>query len=215
MKKALILTGLLLISALSHAQQDNESGIKDKSLTISIAPSFFATLDENLDADTFWPKSFYITKNFTLKSRLSFSTGIHFLYKRIVEEGFVLGDFVPGYSGPTKVTNKYSIFDIPLRLNYHILKPNDKLNLYAKAEMKNSLIINYIKYEPNMLGKHDTHSDTGYDMFLGVGFGFNIKLVDRFSFVIEPGFNYSVIGLLPQVGLFDCQLGVKYNLTKK
>lgn len=216
MKKALILLpGLLLISALSYAQQDKESAPKDQSLTISIAPSFFATLDENLDAESFWPTSIYVTKNFMLKSRLSFSTGIHFLYKRIVNQGFIISDFGPGYSGPTKTTNKYSIFDIPLRLNYYILRPNDKFNLYAKTEMKNSLIANYIKGEPDMFGKYSSHTDFGYDMFLGVGFGLDFKVVDRLSFVIEPGFNYSVIGLLPEVGLFDCQLGVKYALTKK
>jgi hypothetical protein len=149
-----------------------------------------------------------------LKQRLSFSTGIHFLHKKIVNQGFIISDILPGYSGPTKTTNKYSIFDIPLRLNYYILKPNDKLNLYAKTEIKNSFIINYIKNEPDFSGKSYTHTDYGYDMFLGIGFGLDFKVADRFSIVIEPGFNYSVIGLLPEVGLLDCQFGIKYALTK-
>jgi hypothetical protein len=216
MKKALILLiGLLLISTFGYAQQDKESKNKDQSLTISIAPTFFATLDENLNANTFLPISFYLTKNFMLKPRLSFSTGIHFLYKKFVDQGFIISDFGPGYSGPTKTTNKYSIFDIPLRLNYHILNPNDKLNLYAKVEIKNSLIANYIKGEPDMHGEYNTHTEYGYNMFLGIGFGLEFKVVDRLSFVIEPGFNYSVIGLLPELGLIDCQIGIKYALTKK
>jgi hypothetical protein len=216
MKKALILfCGLLLISTLVYSQQDKESKNKDQSLTISIAPTFFATLDENIDAYTFLPTSFYLTKNFMLKPRLSFSTGIHFLYKKFVNQGFIISDFFPGYSGPTITTNKYSIFDIPLRLNYHILKPKDKLNLYAKAEIKNSLIANYIKDEPDMLGEYNTHTEYGYNMFLGIGFGLDFKLADRLSFVIEPGFNYSVIGLLPEIVLIDCQLGIKYALTNK
>ena len=216
MKKALILfCGLLLISALSYAQQDQEPENKDQSLAISIAPTFFAPLDENLDADTFYPTSFYLTKNFMIKPRLSFSTGIHFLYKKIVDQGFITIDFGTGYSGPIKTTYKLSVFDIPLKLNYYVIRPNDKFNLYAKAEIKNSLITNYSKGEPNMLGKYGTHTDYGYDMFLGIGFGLDFKVVDRLSVVIEPGFNYSVIGLLPEMGLIDCQLGIKYALTKK
>jgi hypothetical protein len=216
MKKTLILfCGLLLFSALGYAQQDKESKNKDQSLTISIAPTFFATLDENLDADTFWPTSLYLTKNFMIKPRFSFSTGIHFLYKKIIIPGFTINDFYSSYSGTTKTTNKYSFFDIPLRLNFYILEPNEKLNLYAKTEMKNSLIVNYTKGEPDMFGRYGTHTDYGYDMFLGIGFGLDFKVVDRLSFVIEPGYNYSVIGLLPEVGLFDCQFGIKYALTKK
>ena len=216
MKKVLILIcGLILISALVYAQQDKEPKKKDKSLTISIAPSFFATLDENLDADTFLPASFYLTKNYMLKPRLSFSTGIHFFSKKFVEQGFIIVDFGPGYSGPTKTTNKFSVFDIPLQANYYLIKPNDKFNLYAKAEILNAFIANYTKGEPDWNGKYGSHTDYGYNMFLGVGFGLDFKVVDRLSFVIEPGFNYSVIGFLPEVGLIDCQFGLKYALTKK
>ena len=215
MKKALILfCGLLLISALIYAQQDQVPKFKDQSLTISFAPSFFAVLDEKLDADTFLPASFYVTKNFMLKPRLSFTTGIHFLYKKTVEEGFLTIYSGTGYSGPMKTTYKLTIFDIPLQLNYYLIKPNDKFNLYAKAEIKNALIIDYNKGEPNMFGKYRTSTDYGYNMFLGIGFGLDFKVVDRLSVVIEPGYNYSVIGLLPEVGLIDCQLGIKYVLTK-
>ena len=57
--------------------------------------------------------------------------------------------------------------------------------------------------------------DYGYKMFLGIGLGLDFKVADRLSFIAEPGFNYSVIGRLPEVGLFDYQLGIKYSLTKK
>jgi hypothetical protein len=222
MKKALILLNvLLLISTFGYAQQGKESKNINQSLTIGISPSFctdptfFATFDENLDSDTFWPTGFFVTKNFMLKPRLSFTTGIHLLYKKMVDQGYITIDFGSGYSGPMKTTYKLSFFDIPLQLNYYILKPNDKLNLYAKTEIKNSLIVLYSKGEPNIFGKYSTHIDNGYDMFLGIGFGLDFKVVNRLSFVIEPGFNYSVIGLLPEVGIFDCKLGIKYVLTKK
>jgi len=216
MKKALILfCGLLLISALGYAQQDKEPNKKNRTLTISIAPAFFATLDENIDGDTFLPASFYVTENYMLKPRLSFSAGIHFFSKKFVTQGFTISDFGSGYSGPTKTTNKFSVFDIPLQLNYYIINPNDKFNLYAKTQILNAFIANYTKGEPDMFGKYGSHTDYGYNMFLGIGFGLDFKVVDRLSFVIEPGFNYSVIGFLPEVGLIDCQLGIKYTLTKK
>jgi len=214
MKKVLILClGLFLISFLTHAQQEKGTKKMDNSLTITVAPAFFATMDEKLDAETFWPTSIYVTKNFILKKRLSISTGVHVLYKKIAEEGFTIMEM--GYSGPTKTTNKYGIFDIPIRLNFYLIKPNDNVNFYSKAEIKNALIINYMKGEPDMFGEYVSNTQFGYNMFIGIGFGLDFKIKDRLSFVIEPGLNYSVLGLLPQVGLIDCQFGVKYNLLAK
>lgn len=135
-KLFIIIGGLLLLPFLALSQQGNETKKMDRSLTVTLAPAFFATLDEKLDPETFWPTSLYVTKKIPLKQRLSFSTGIHLLYKKIVNESFVINDFSPGYSGPTITTNKYSIFDIPIRLNYHIVKPNDNFILYAKTEIK-------------------------------------------------------------------------------
>jgi hypothetical protein len=214
MNKALILfSGLFLVPVLINAQQEKVAKNRNNSLTITIAPAFFATMDEKLDAETFWPASLYVTKNFILNKRLSISAGGHFLYKRFYENSFVIGEM--GYSGPVKTTSKYFVFDIPFRLNYHIIKPNDKVNLYLKTEIKNSLIINYFKGDPDFNGEHKSSNAYGYNMFLGIGFGLDFKVVEKLSFVLEPGLNYSVIGILPGVGLIDCQLGVKYDLFKK
>lgn len=214
MNKALMFfSGLFLIPYLTHAQQEEVTKNMNNSLTIAIAPTFFATMGKKLDAETFWPTSLYVTKNFMLKKRLSISAGGHFLYKKFYEKSFVIGEM--GYSGPVKTTNKYFVFDIPLRINYHIIKPNDKVNLYVKTEIKNSLIVNYFRGDPDFSGEHKSSTEFGYNMFIGVGFGLDFKVIDRLSFVLEPGLNYSVIGLLPGVGLIDCQLGAKYDLFKK
>jgi hypothetical protein len=211
MKKVhILILGLLLISVLSNGQQYKEPEKKDQSLTITIAPAFFATMDEKLDGETFWPTSLYVTKNFLLRKRLSISTGGHFLYKKIYEKSFVISEM--GYSGPTKTTNKYFVFDIPLRLNYHIIKPNDNVNLYVKTEIKNSLIVNYYKGEPDFTGDYGSKTELGYNMFLGIGIGLDFKIAKRLYFVLEPGLNYSVLGYLPDVGLVDCQFGVRYDL---
>lgn len=216
MKKLyIVISGLIMIPILVHAQQNNETKNRNQSLTITLAPTYYTTFDDKLFPDTFWPPSLYVTKNFSLKKRLSFSTGIHILYKKMVSEGFITVVGVPGYSGPIKITNKFSVFDIPLRLNYHILKPNSKFNFYAKTEIKNSLIANYTKGDPDQYGKYGSHTDYGYDMFLGIGFGLDFRVSERLFVVMEPGLNYSVIGLLPDVGLADCQLGIKYLLSKK
>ena len=52
-------------------------------------------------------------------------------------------------------------------------------------------------------------------MFLGLGFGIDFMVVDRLSFVIEPGLNYSVTGQPPDVWLIDCKFRLKYDLFKK
>ena len=215
MKKNIALVGgLLLIPLLVYSQVDSEVKKANRSLTFTVAPTFFATLDEKLDPDTFWPTSLYVTKNFPINQRLSFSTGLHFLYKKIYSEDFVISDFGPEYSGPTKTTNKYSSIDIPVRLNYHLVKPNDKFNIYAKTEIKNSLIANYFKGEPDSYGEYGSQTEFGYNMFVGIGFGVDFKVLEKLSIVLEPGFNYSVIGLLPEVGLIDFQIGLKYILKK-
>lgn len=215
MKKLFTIIGVLFfLPVLVLSQQVTETKKVDRSLTVTLAPAFFATLDAKLDPDTFWPASIYVTKNFPLKQRLSFSTGIHFLFKKTVVESFVISDFGPGYSGPTKRTNKISVFDIPLRLNYHIVQPNDRFNLYAKTELKNSFIANYLKGEPDGDGEYGSHTDYGYNLFFGIGFGLDFRVAERLSVVLEPGFSYSVIGMIPEVGLIDFQVGVKYLLRK-
>ena len=184
MKKSFILiSGLLLISTLGYAQQDKETKIKDQSLTISIAPAFFATRIGNLDANPFWPAGLYVTKNFIFKPRLGFSTGIHFLYKNIVTDGVIIDELSHGFSGITVTTNKYMIFDIPLRLNYYMIVPNDKFNFYFKAEINNSLIANYTKESPDNYGMFGSQIDYGYKMFLGIGLGLDFKVADRLSFI--------------------------------
>jgi hypothetical protein len=216
MKKVIaVLSGLLLICSYSYSQQDNEPKKRDCTLTISIAPTFFTVTGEDLNSESFLPAGFYVTKDFILKPRLSLSSGIHFISKKYVNNGFIISDFIPGYSGPTKTTNRYSVIDIPLQINYYLIKPNDKFNLYAKTEILNAFIANYTKSEPDISGKYGSHTDYGYNMFFGIGFGLDFKLVDRLSFVIEPGFNYSLIGLLPETGLLDCKFGVKYTFTRK
>ena len=215
MKKHIVLIGgLILIPVLVLSQQVTETQKTNRSLTITLAPAFFATLDAKLDHETFWPSSVYVTKNFPLNRRLSFSTGIHFLYKKTVVESFVISDFGPGYSGPTKRTNKMTVFDIPLRLNYHIIQPNDRFNIYAKTELKNSFIANYLKGEPDGDGEYGSNTDYGYNLFFGIGFGLDFRVAEKLSVVVEPGFSYSVIGMIPEVGLIDCQVGVKYLLMK-
>jgi hypothetical protein len=211
----IIMGGLIMIPILVHAQQDKETKNRDQSLTITLAPTYYTTFDDKLFPDTFCPPSLYVTKNFSIKKRLSFSTGIHLIYKKSLSEGFIIVEGIPSYSGPVKFTYKYAVFDIPLRLNYHIIKPNSKFNLYAKTEIRNSLIANYKKVDPDQYGKYGSHTDYGYDMFLGIGFGLDFRVVERLSVVIEPGLNYSVFGLLPNEGLADCQIGIKYALSKK
>jgi hypothetical protein len=216
MKKLLIIIGgLIMTPILVNAQQDNETKNRDQSLTITLAPTYYTTFDDRLFPDTFSPPSLYVTKNFSLKKRMSFSTGIHLIYKKSVSEGFIIVEGIPIYSGPVKFTYKYAVFDIPLRLNYHIIIPNSKFNLYAKTEINNSLIANYKKGDPDQYGKYGSHTDYGYDMFFGIGFGLDFRVAERLSMVIEPGLNYSIFGLLPNEGLADCQIGIKYALSKK
>lgn len=213
MKKLFILSGLLLFPILVYSQGDFETKKLDQSLTITLAPTIFGVLDEEIDPTLFWPTSLYVTKNFPLKMRFSFSTGIHFLYKKIIDNGFIIPDF-GSYYGPIKTTNKYYLIDIPFRLNYHIVKPNNKFNLYAKTELKNSFIANHGIGEPNFQGDYVSYTEYGYNLFFGFGFGLDFKIIERLNAVLEPGLNYSVIGFLPDVGLIDCQLGIKYTLIK-
>jgi hypothetical protein len=207
----LILVGLIIIP-ISGKAQENSNEKRDKSLTIAFAPTYFTLFDDEFIPGTFWPPSFYITTNIPIKNRLSLSTGIHFIYKKTEGEGFVISEW--GYSGPTKSTNRISFYSIPIRLNYNILEPNSKFNLYAKAEITNSLIANYTKGSPDFMGTYGSHTEYGYDMFFGLGLGVDFRLSKKLSFVIEPGINYSLFGLLPEVGIADCQLGLKYNLIK-
>ena len=217
MKKLIILfIGLIFIPVLIKAQQISESKKRDNSITFAYAPTYFTLFDDKLFFDDFWPPSFYLTSNFSLNERLSFSTGVHIIFKKHVGSGLLIDNgFSAAYSGHIKSTNKISYYGIPLRLNYYILKPNQKFNLYAKTEITNALKVNYEKWAPDTNGKFYTHSDTGYNMFLGLGVGVDFKVNERFSTVIEPGLNFSVLGVTPNVGLFDCQLGIKYALSKK
>jgi len=214
MKKGFILSGLLLFPILVHSQQDSETKKMDQSLTFTLAPTILGVMDEEIDPALFWPTSFYVVKNFPFKKRFSFSTGIHFLYKKFTDAGFIIPEY-GSYYGPIKTTNNIYLIDIPLRLNYHIVKPNNKFNLYAKTELKNSFIANHIKGEPDIHGDYVSYTEYGYNMFLGCGFGLDFKVIERLNAVLEPGINYSVIGFLPGVGLIDCQLGIKYTLIKK
>jgi hypothetical protein len=214
MKKVLVLIcGLFLISFVALPQPEKDLKSTNSSLTITVAPTFFATLDAELNPETFWPTSLYVTKNFILRKRLSFSTGVHLLYKRTIGEGDKISEF-GGYSGPIKITRKFGVFDIPLRLSFHIVKPNDKFNIYVKTECKNSLFASHLKGEPDFNGEYSSKLIFGYNMFLGIGFGFDFKVMNRLSLVFEPGLNYSVLGRLPDVVLIDCQVGVKYKLNK-
>lgn len=208
-KTVILLIGTFLFLSSVHGQQN-----KNTSLTISVAPAYFGTLDEKFDPETFYRTSLYATINFIIKERLSFSTGLHLLSKKTVEF-FDIDSFLPGYSGPVHTTNRITLFDIPIQLNYHIIKPNNKINLYAKTELKNSVIANYTKGEPDMSGKYVSETGYGYNMFFGLGFGIDFIVVDRLSFVLEPGLNYSVAGQLPDVGLIDCKFGLKYGLFRK
>ncbi len=217
MKKLLILfIGLIFIPVLIKAQKIGESNKRDNSITFAYAPTYFTLFDDKLFFDDFWPPSFYLTSDFSLNERLSFSTGVHIIFKKHVGNGILIDNgFSGAYSGPIKSTNKISYYGIPLRLNYYILKPNQKFNLYAKTEITNALKVNYEKFAPDTYGKFYTNSDFGYIMFLGLGLGANFKVNERFSTVIEPGLIISVLGDTPLVGFFDCQLGIKYALTKK
>ncbi len=211
-KVSILIWGLFFISYLARAQEDTEIKIINNSLTITIAPSIFGAVPTEINPQTFWPTSLYIIKNFSIKKSLSFSTGIHLLYKKNIDEGHQISE--GGYSGPIKITRKYGLFDIPIRLNLHVIKQNEKTNFYIKAELKNSVMRVHLKGEPNFEGKYLSNQAFCYNMFLGIGFGLDFKLMDRLSFVIEPGLNYTILGRLPEVGLADCQVGIKYKLNK-
>lgn len=213
MKKVLFLfSGLFFLSFLSNAQQDKDTKNKYNSLTISFAPSYFSVPEIGLYSKTFCPTSFYVTGNFIIKNRLGFSTGLHLLHIKNVENFTVISEY--GYSGPASVRYGYNTFDMPLRLNYHIIKPNDKINFYLKTEVHNSMIVKYTEEYPGSSGKNESNIESGYNLFVGFGCGLDFKVLDRLSVAIEPNKIYSVRGVLSPYGRIECQFGIKYKLKK-
>jgi hypothetical protein len=209
LKSAILLSGLLLIPVLGQSQQDEGSKVRKRSLTVTLGPAFFATSDAKLNPETFWPASLYVTKNYMLNKRWTFSAGGHFLYKKLIMEGFAY-TIIEGSGGSIKTTTRMVFIDMPVSINFHVIRLNDKFNFYLKSELKNSIAAVHVKEG----GESHTNSEVGYNMFLGFGAGTDFKIANRFSIVLEPGINYSVIGILPQVLLADCQIGVKYCLIK-
>ena len=196
------------IKSLIKAHNDNDNE-KFRTVVLQIA-----AYEAKLNHETFWPTSLYITKTVIINDRWSFSTGGHVLYKKWIQEGSIWGEF-GGYSGPTKNTFRVGIFDIPIRINFHIKKIDDNFNFYLKSEIKNSIMAGQIISEPNHSGDFRTDLNVGYNMFFGFGLGSDFKISNRLSIVIEPGWTYSVFGKNPGIGFIDCQIGVKYDLIKK
>lgn len=184
MKKVLVLLwGLFFFSSLTLAQQDKEIKNVNSSLTITMVPTIFFIGGDELDAEAFFPTSLCVTKNFIIKKKLSVSTGVHLLYKKLTVEGRAIAD--ARYYGPIKYINRFGIVDIPLRLNFNVIKPNDKFNLYATTEIKNSLIALSSKGEPDDNGEYTSKNRFGYNMFLGIGFGFDFKVINRLYFYLN------------------------------
>ncbi len=223
MKRTLCISFFLMITSLTciSGQETKPKLNQNWSVSLSFAPIttfyyYHGAQNEYLDyyskgvMEIIYPKGSNLRIDFKFNNRLSFSSGLNFKVVNDKYSTISIGEFS---ARSEKSTDDKYILEIPIQINYQIIKSPKFFNPYLKTGFRNSYFKRFYigeytlwDYSGTTNGKID-NKDSKYIMFYELGAGTFLNLSRSISFIIESNLTYSISGF----GYFELQGGLRYS----
>ncbi len=215
---------LLIINSFSiSGQEAAKKPLNVWSISLSFAPiETFYYYPRSLDIyskfsptgidEDLYPRGVNFAVNRTLTKRFSVSTGLNYKFHHTKNDIVIIGEWGGG-SYSEKSVDDMHIFDVPIELNYQLLKSPGFLDPFLKTGLRNtyfkrSYVGHYSSssFEGNASGEIADFKGT-FMIFYELGFGTYLNIFKSVSIMVETNLTSTLSGL----GFIELQGGLKYS----
>jgi hypothetical protein len=214
---------LLIFNSFSiFGQEATKKPLNVWSISLSFAPiQTFYYYPTSLDIYTkfsprgigedLYPRGVNFTVNRTITKRFSVSTGLNYKFHHTKNNIIIIGEWSGSYS--ERSVDNMHIFDIPVELNYQLLKSPGFLDPFLKTGLRNTY------FKRSYVGTYSRSGIVGSAsgeitdfkstilIFYELGFGTYLNIFKSVSIMVETNLTSTLSGL----GFIELQGGLKYS----
>jgi hypothetical protein len=208
--KSLTIFCLIVLITCNLQAQDEKNGFSDIKLSYNIS-SISAGGNHFSTGETLLPFGAGLEFVYYLGKRTYVNLG--FIFKTSGNQtqiGEVISEF-GSYSGPVYREYKQIFFDIPIQIQYKLIKTKP-LDIYLSSGFV-STIYNYKSYNnPDFDGKVGESKDNSFNSGLEIGLIECIKINEKIELFTSQFYGYYLFGNLKEIMTIDLKIGLKYRI---
>jgi hypothetical protein len=210
MKRAYLISVFLMTTmlVLVSGQESKTSQSYPWSVSLSYAPKIGLDL---FDSYSIYPYSIYLLSldlraEHRFSDKFSYSFGIDFNRNHNTISQII-------FDAPAeKSKSKSYLIEVPIQINYHIIRTPKHIDPYIKMSLSNSYL-HYFK-DGTIGGNSFSIKESEYFLYYDLGFGSNFKINEAISIRFESSIAYGLIHDKNSFNYLEGLLGISYAIKK-